>query len=494
MQKEFEKQVKEKMEELDFVPSTPVWSKIEAQIRQEKDRRRLLFWLPFLTLLLGGGITWFIINASPDSTLAQQEAVEKTKTVQSLPIQSPAGDYSSGKIETSGTIPADQPGSKQVYPKEIAEKNDVNLPRNNNVVKLSTAKTFHGPATKKQEAGTRENKSSAENRIGSSKKNAEIKLLPTTIKKEGGAEPKSLTPPDVKDVQEPVPQLKPAREKLPVNMVDSQARKKEFVLAITPISDDALNRLLAQVTGSAVDRASTAKTFGRSKWKFGFDIAAGISGAGDGMPINSRRNSYLSDAASNTPPPPAYLQNRSLDPSPMQNAVSFAAGMVMRKQINEKFAFATGLRYQYLSASRKVGFKVVSFSTGSSGNLSGAYSSAQYHDYMNRFHFLSVPVNLEYRPLKKIPLQVMGGLAFQHLFETNALHFNQLSRVYQKDDEQFRKNQVFAEGGLNYTFPLGKLSVSAGPHFQYSLMSLGETYKGQHFFTAGLKTKILFNN
>jgi hypothetical protein len=56
MQNEFEKQVQQKMEELKLVPSEPVWQKVEMQIRKEKDRRRMIFWIPLFAILLGGGL------------------------------------------------------------------------------------------------------------------------------------------------------------------------------------------------------------------------------------------------------------------------------------------------------------------------------------------------------------------------------------------------------------------------------------------------------
>src|SRR5256885_11135997 len=58
MQNEFEKQVKEKIEELNFTPSEPVWQNIEMKIRDKKDRRSILLWIPLLFALLGGGIVW----------------------------------------------------------------------------------------------------------------------------------------------------------------------------------------------------------------------------------------------------------------------------------------------------------------------------------------------------------------------------------------------------------------------------------------------------
>ena len=74
MQNEFEKQVQQKMEELDLVPSAPVWQKIEAQIRQKKDRRRLILWIPMLLILLLGG-TWWLSQTNENS-----KAVSHTNT------------------------------------------------------------------------------------------------------------------------------------------------------------------------------------------------------------------------------------------------------------------------------------------------------------------------------------------------------------------------------------------------------------------------------
>ena len=69
MQNNFEKGVREKMDELKFEPSEPVWQNIEKQIRNKKDRRRLIFWIPLLILLLSGGV-WLIYNTGNDPVAA----------------------------------------------------------------------------------------------------------------------------------------------------------------------------------------------------------------------------------------------------------------------------------------------------------------------------------------------------------------------------------------------------------------------------------------
>ena len=78
MQNNFEKGVREKMDELKFEPSEPVWQNIEKQIRNKKDRRRLIFWIPLLILLLSGGV-WLLYNTGNDQVAAT------TKTSDQIP-------------------------------------------------------------------------------------------------------------------------------------------------------------------------------------------------------------------------------------------------------------------------------------------------------------------------------------------------------------------------------------------------------------------------
>src|ERR1700712_2442705 len=58
MQNNFEKQVRQKMEELSFNPTPPVWQNIESQIRIKKERRRGIIWFLLILVLTGAGL-WY---------------------------------------------------------------------------------------------------------------------------------------------------------------------------------------------------------------------------------------------------------------------------------------------------------------------------------------------------------------------------------------------------------------------------------------------------
>src|SRR6188474_2601985 len=80
----FEKQVRQKMEELSLTPSDPVWKKIEEQVRKKRDRRRLFFWLPVTVLLLSGGL-WFVANNinTNNSVAKTNKEINKTQAIDS---------------------------------------------------------------------------------------------------------------------------------------------------------------------------------------------------------------------------------------------------------------------------------------------------------------------------------------------------------------------------------------------------------------------------
>ena len=149
MQNEFEKQVQQKMEELNLVPSDPVWQKVEMQISKKKDRRRLLFWIPVLALLLGGGL-WWAVNENSKSAVQRQAfdpneqktSAAENKTIRNAPKTNgtendiPATDIKSKQIERP-TLNQQIRKSvskkiKTIKPISLASENPVPIKENSN--------------------------------------------------------------------------------------------------------------------------------------------------------------------------------------------------------------------------------------------------------------------------------------------------------------------------------------------------------------------------
>ena len=74
----FEKQVQKKLEELNLLPSDSVWKKVEEQIREKKDRRKIFFWLiPFA--LLCGGIYFY--STGHDATIKKRNTINAVEVM-----------------------------------------------------------------------------------------------------------------------------------------------------------------------------------------------------------------------------------------------------------------------------------------------------------------------------------------------------------------------------------------------------------------------------
>ena len=81
---EFEKKIQQRMDELKLAPSGEVWEQVELRIRKEKKRRRIIFWVPFLFLGLGGGLTTILLmNNSKKNPVVQANELNKTEQSQS---------------------------------------------------------------------------------------------------------------------------------------------------------------------------------------------------------------------------------------------------------------------------------------------------------------------------------------------------------------------------------------------------------------------------
>lgn len=113
MQNEFEKQVQQKMEELKLVPSEPVWQKVEMQIRRKKDRRRLIFWIPLLVVLLGGGL-WMRIDYSSKRISYQSETHNSQENKNHTPLN-----------QITRTTKANQRETKEVNKTETVKHSDI---------------------------------------------------------------------------------------------------------------------------------------------------------------------------------------------------------------------------------------------------------------------------------------------------------------------------------------------------------------------------------
>jgi hypothetical protein len=446
MQNEFEKQVQQKMEELNLVPSDPVWQKVEMQIQKKKDRRRMVIWIPLFVVLAGAlwlGIDQYSNKATPDKTIDK--------------IQTPDADVASkdpeNAIKKNNAVLVQQSVSQTQTKKKVNSKaRDFNL-------SFVPIKSSGELKTHKQISELIKSKASAaiEQSFG----------IESTIANNNTNQPQDkLNAPDTS--------LKTIQNS------DTTTTSDTTEPTITP---NPANR------DSAVIKKPVVKKHALSKWKLNLVALAGSSGLG-------RINMYSGQKSLNTYNNPSAgsgggstgSQN-GYGPSEVEKGSFFDIGVLAKKQLGKRTFFSSGLQYNYYSNTIEVGGSV------NQARVIMDYSVTQFYSnqtnvrqpYKNQYHFISLPASLDWQLLKNHPLNFGTGLSLQYLLQTNGLCFDYTTQSYFHSIKAFNKTQLFWELGLTYSVPLRQKPLTFGTQLQYGLTQLEKDNADHHVFSYGLK-------
>jgi hypothetical protein len=510
MQNEFEKQVQQKMEELDLVPSAPVWQKIEAQIRQKKDRRRLILWIPLLLILLVGG-TWWLSQTNEHSegvshTATTLESIDKNEqTNTSEPLSKDLNSPIINQPSKENTSIPDQSSSPVISHEENTKETSANISKTKiNNIQQETGKT-ETAALKNRE----------ENRNPSSGlKSPEDKLnVPIPAVKDGQPIAKNKTPENTrqkllesqienKQANQPNPETT-VQEKIEKEKNNSDLKTVDTVLSkpssavpeekrepALPKAQDKSAKTDTLVAIPEPIAATPKRKKGRSGWKFGLTAGTGISGLSDGLQFFDGQKSLDAGMVSSPIASTGYIFY--FEPAPEKNGNSFSAGLTAKKYLGNKFALTTGLQYDYYSTVVEVGRKYDSASGNRQYTNQYFNQVTMFQNYRNSFHYLSLPASLEWKVLNKIPVYLHGGLNLSYLLATNALKYDYLTMLYKSNKERYNSLQVFSTLGLDYALLDKKHTLLVGPQLQYGLSRL-ESGNGNHrFYSIGLRAQFLF--
>jgi hypothetical protein len=182
-------------------------------------------------------------------------------------------------------------------------------------------------------------------------------------------------------------------------------------------------------------------------------------------------------------------------PSEVKKGFSFAIGTAVKRQLNKRTFFSTGLQYNYYSNTIEVGSRVNQNRVIMDFAVSQFYSnqSSVLQPYKNQYHFISVPFDIGWQLLKKHPLNFSTGLSLQYLVQTNALRFDYSSQSYFHNINAFNRVQLLSEFDLTYSVRLKQKPLTFGPQFQYGFTRLEEGNSDHHLFSYGLKAQWQLN-
>ena len=480
---EFEKQVQQKLEELQIRPTASVWSEVESQLRREKKRRRIvLFWwlLPVL-LATGGGAYYFINQNQNNPVISNTNEIQKDPVTTTTPTNELVIDKGQPVEQTSTTGEIQQPGPSIINIPSANIPSAGNSKIIGNVVQRKTLKQKVPQLNRDIEL---EDQLAIIGSIPESKK--QEKVTPIINEADPGKEAIAFNEQPASPVQNDLNKTE-------------ESVKPDTLTAVIP--DPAINEAKKQL--------DIPKQ--KSKWRFGIELKPGLSNTHEGSLFAAKDREQLY-ATPNTgggtigtgvsfgPLAPPVLVT---SPSP---AVSAGLDFIATREVSKKLSVTFGIGYQYIASSIKVGQKVNGSrqvtNDFSSGVVVNSYYTAAYtgngdQSYTNQFHFATAKAGLSWQLVnsKKFSLSWDNSISFNHLFHTTALLFDPTYRSYYRDPEVFKKSQLFFTTGLSIpVMKHKKFSLSLNPFASYGLTPVYKSASGTnaHYFNGGLGLKFLF--
>ena len=447
MPNNFERQVKDKMDELTFVPTAPVWEHIEKQIRAKKDRRRFLLWLPLIVLVTGTG-TWLLRNG-----------------------QTNKGERASTNIQMHYMKVTEAPINNPESSRGMKHGSDSNLSANStipfvhNSQKLANKKTNrNGSSTKSDDVYSRGNRE-----INTDKPQAQ--QVYTFLKEEQANEYNTKG----NDLKPPTPYI-PAR----ILYEPGFSFLKDTVKARLIINDKAI------IVDSPLVKTRKVNT---PQWQIGINASAGYSGISKSFGVFPA--SLQADVGSVTGSYNNYNGYRS---SPVNKNHAYTIGARAKKDLSHRISIALGVDYQYYSTLIKVGQRLQDTLIGLNNSVSRNYMGygPVLQNYSNQYHFISLPVSLEWKTGTHIPLYLEGSLSLQQMIHTNGLIFNGSSGNYYADQSAYNKTQLITALGLSYGLLRSTLFI--GPQARFGLRKMEKNGASNHLVYAGLQARYFFKN
>jgi len=453
---EFEKKVRNRLEELDLVPDTEVWKQVSIRIDREKNKRRILFFWIFtgFVLLAGTSVYLFINNENNNKTVMSEINNNSTKRENFEIKQSPKHPLQSlqkaQKIHLQKSITdLKKDGIKQVSASER---------KTNDLSKIEYVK------------------------------DADKKPLFIDNK-----EYSRIYQKEDKYVQPDLPPHKFYNPNLSTAKTDT---------ALLSTSGNEKKDLKKDTAANTTAKKTIIKKPGKNL-HFGFTLYSGFS---DNLSSLLSTNKSYAQRYYGAPGTSLTPGNSNYDVSvsnSYKSAISFGFGLFVKSQLTKRIGLSAGIDYHLYKAKSMVGSKVNQQTNFFDSLLEKSiivnnyYSTGNSVKYTNKYQLLELPINISLQLNKnaKKPLLLFAGISPGYLIASNALYANPSANVYYADKEKFHRFQLSAQSGL--LFPVSKSNkyfLHAGPVIQYGFTNAAKAAAGspQHLFFTGIKANITF--
>jgi hypothetical protein len=469
---EFEKQVREKMEQLGFDPSEVVWASVNKEIKNEKKRRMPLFWLFFVSgLLLAGGVYYFVQNKNAHGIIPNKNSPE---TVAKIPEQETNHQPSTiNRLTRRSLAKAGQPRpvnqSEKNYRKTEAD-NQPHFAGTGSKIKESVVHPGDPETNKKQPRAiivvkTKETNASGEGAVATGSGDIVINNYNTQS-------------------------ANPETEKENKKKVDSAAGNI--------VSGGIVNKSKKDSVAVSVTAKNKKKETKSSGWKIGYTASAGFSKLNQNLFNSVNTLSPVTNAVGF--PSLSNGGSATYSSSPISAGFSFIAGAFVNKGLSKKISFSAGINYHYYSTKMRMGGKVNLPYYGVNGlslynTVSSYYQNGNTETFTNQYHYIEMPLSVNFQLNKTTRKPVIWELGFSpgYLLGNHALYYNPGANIYTSNYLQPQKFQVNAVTGFMFGFPLHKGELQIGPQIQYGLTGFINSNDGNpgHLFYGGLKISFI---
>ncbi len=468
--KQFEQKVSLEMDSFKLKPSDAVWQQVDAQLKEDRKRRRWIIIFLFTGLLLGGaGLLYVTADKDEHASTALHSSKNTITTTEEK------------------TKKADQNNTSTV------NEQTNNKPTTNNSTTEPTATV--APAKTEEPANIQQPVAAV-----SLKKNKTVavsKYLPTVKVSQTKQQDKLLITQEDKTVVAAVKQ----EENIIVDTTSLTEPKTE-VVALTIAVKDSLEKVTADsVSAVAIPVPADSIAKPKSKWRLGLQVNTGIAQIRDnvfpgGMSAVADASPLTGNNGGTGGPTRITVNQFAIKPS-----LQFGVGIVVRKNVFKKHAFVTGLQYQYSSYKVEQSQRVDSFyqTTNSFSTVMLNNSTAVF-----KTHSIAVPLDFEWKIASTAKGLFRLGTGLQQWFTLSSLKDGIVSSSF-----RYAGTTANSLAGGNstatkatwqpvlqlapaYEWAAKKQTSQLGLYFNYGLRPVYKTSSSDYWWQTGLRYRIYF--
>jgi hypothetical protein len=492
---DFEKQVQQKMDELQLRPSAEVWEEVEKRIRKEK-KRRIIFWLPLLLLLVAGGAGIYFLaidkknNNNEEKITADSSGFNKEKSTAAVVTEKQKEIAEKKEDKVNNSL---KPGK--------TDGGDINntVPYDNSFFKkVKESKKINTALPKERTPYISSVTNKRKQQIKKSDKPAPVLLAeqqPGIVTNNNLTVISEVPDKDISAIPSPAANQPPGNK----NLIDTNSKTENS----NPSIDNEKGDSITNTNTTAVQQKAKKK----DSWKWGASFSIGKSSLAEGFTVLNK--AFSSDVFNQSLPGSGGGTITSVNSSSVRKGTSFKAGAFIQKPISKKLDLKISADYSFLSWKFNVGTRVDSIirlgtvivPPGSTnilpvGFVNGYYrseSSSSTAKYKNSYHFLGLSAELSWKiiPGKKLSLYWDNGLGFNRLLGSNMLHYSSVLPGYYKNNSLLAKNHLFFLTGLSFKID-NRFYIGTSVNYSLTTVLKNETGVKKHFSNIGLNARFLF--